>query len=278
MTLALTLFGAGILTILLPCILPLIPIVVGVSIRDRNPWKPFMTVLGMVVSFVAFSFLLLIVLRQFVWVADYLRIATYYVLFLFGMGFLTDKRLVHILAALIGGLFFLGNGWVAVGVSVLIGIGAVLIASSAASFLQQWGANIQNKTRLQFKENVISSFIIGLTLGLVWIPCAGPALSFAYALVREEPGVRAAVLLFTYAAGTALPLLLIGYGGQRFVYSFRYISRYSGRIKQVSGMLLIVSALLLRLGGFQAMQSYLIEKGFGTLGTDIEQKLFGESL
>lgn len=275
--LALTLFGAGILTIFLPCILPLVPIVVGASIGDRNPWRPFMIVLGMVVSFVAFSFLLLVLLRQFVWVGDYLRIATHYVLFLFGIGFFTGKRLIHILAALVGSLFFVGNGWIAIGVAASLGIGATFAANRVASFLQLLGADVQSKTRTRFGNTAISAFIIGSTLGLVWMPCAGPALSFAYALVREQPGLKAAVLLFVYAAGTALPLLLIGYGGQKLTYSVRYFSRFSGHIKQVSGILLIVSALMLRLGGFQAVQSYLIERGLGTLGTDIEQRLFGEA-
>ena len=69
-----------------------------------------MTVLGMVISFVAFTFLLLVVLRQFVWAADYVRIATYYTLLLFGIGFVTGNRLAHTIVALVGALFFIGKG------------------------------------------------------------------------------------------------------------------------------------------------------------------------
>lgn len=39
-SLVITLFTAGLLTILLPCILPLVPIVLGVSIADKNKWRP----------------------------------------------------------------------------------------------------------------------------------------------------------------------------------------------------------------------------------------------
>ena len=119
MTLYVTMFIAGLLTILLPCILPLIPIVLGVSIVGRSRWRPVLTVLGMVVSFVGFSFLLLVVLNQFVEFADYIRLATYYILVLFGIGFLTHSRPVQLLGALVGSAFFLSKGWFAVVIGVV---------------------------------------------------------------------------------------------------------------------------------------------------------------
>ena len=100
MAIYLTLFAAGMLTILLPCILPLIPIVLGVSITGRNPWRPLLTVTGMLLSFVAFTFLLQVVLNQFVEAADVIRIATFDVLFLFGVGFFTHNKYVQIVGAL----------------------------------------------------------------------------------------------------------------------------------------------------------------------------------
>ena len=85
MALFITLFGAGMLTIVLPCILPLIPIVLGVSIAGRSKLRPLLITAGMLVSFVGSTFLLLVVLRQFVELADYVRIGTYSVLLLFGL-------------------------------------------------------------------------------------------------------------------------------------------------------------------------------------------------
>ncbi|HLD63532.1 MAG TPA: hypothetical protein VI913_01415, partial [Candidatus Peribacteraceae bacterium] len=71
------LFLAGALTILLPCILPLIPIVLGVSITGRSKLRPLLTIGGMLVSFVGFTFLLQVVLSQFVALADVIRLATF---------------------------------------------------------------------------------------------------------------------------------------------------------------------------------------------------------
>lgn len=278
MTLAFTLFIAGVLTILLPCILPLIPIVLGVSIAGRSKWRPLLTVLGMVVSFVGFSFLLLVVLNQFVEVADYMRIATYYVLFLFGVGFLTSNKTLQLLGAVAGGFFFQEKGWIAVTVAQTLGAIAMELGTKVATRIQQFGSNVQQKARGELGENnPITAFIMGLTMGLVWVPCAGPALGFAFTLVREQPGPIAALYLSAYALGTAVPLIIIGYGGQAAVHSVRAISKYSGRIKQVSGALLIITAIAFNFDAFMKLQIWLIENtSFGNLGTDIESRLFGE--
>ncbi|MBI3336925.1 redoxin domain-containing protein [Candidatus Peregrinibacteria bacterium] len=276
MMLALTLFVAGVLTILLPCILPLIPIVLGVSIAGRSRWRPVLTVLGMVVSFVGFSFLLLVVLDQFVEFADYIRIATYYILILFGLGFLTHSRPVQLLGAIVGSTFFLSKGLVAVIIGAVFGVIALELGGRMAACIQQFGVDVQQKTEEEFgRDSPWTAFVIGLTLGLVWVPCAGPALGFAFTLVRDEPGPRALLALASYGLGTGVPLLAIGYGGQAAVHSVRAMSRYTGMIKKVAGLLLIVTAIALQFRLFERAQIWLLDHtNFGDLGTRIEEKLF----
>ncbi|PIQ75804.1 hypothetical protein COU78_00335 [Candidatus Peregrinibacteria bacterium CG10_big_fil_rev_8_21_14_0_10_49_24] len=280
MSLAFTLFVAGMLTILLPCILPLIPIVLGVSIAGRSKWRPLLSIAGMVVSFVGFTFLLLIVLRQFVEVADYMRIATYYVLLLFGLGFLSHHRAVHIVGAIFGAAFFLSKGYTAVAVAAPLGMVAMIVGGKVATHIQQFGSNVQTKTREELGEgSPLSAFIIGLTMGLVWVPCAGPALGFAFTLVREQPGLQAFAYLTMYGIGAALPLLIIGYGGQAAVHSVRALNKYSGYIKQVSGAVLIVTALAFQFHWFTKVETwFVLHTEYGTLGTRLEEKLFGDHI
>ena len=274
-TLFVTLFLAGVLTILLPCILPLVPIVLGVSIAGRSKLRPLIMVVGMVLSFVGFSFLLLVVLNQFVQVADYIRIATYYVLLLFGLGFLTEDRRVLNSGAVIGAIFFITKGWVGVGVAAIFGVIAMEIGGRVATALQQFGSDVQIKARGEFGESAITTFIIGMTMGLVWVPCAGPALGFALTLVRNEPGLRAAILLSAYAVGAGVPLLLVGYGGQYAVRSVRALVAYTGLVKKVAGALLILSAVAFQYGWILTLQTWLVQNtSFGTLGTRIEEQFF----
>lgn len=279
MMLILTMFLAGAVTILLPCILPLLPVVLGVSIAGRHRLRPLFVVSGMLVSFVGFTFLLQIVLSQFVETADYLRIATYYVLLLFGLGFLFHQRALLVGGAMLGSLFFHPKGWLSIGIAALLGMIAMELGGRIASRLQQWGTNIQGKTAREFgSESPMSAFIIGLTLGLIWVPCAGPALGFALALIREEPGLRTLLLLSAYGAGTAVPLLLVGYGGQLAIRSVRSLTPYSGAVKKVAGILLILTALALNFRGFTAFETYLAQNlGYGTIGTDLENALINDT-
>ena len=278
-SLLLILFAAGVITILLPCILPLVPIVLGTSIAGRSRLRPLCIVLGMLLSFILFTFLFTVVLARFALAANYLRIATYEVLLLFGVGFLTGRRTILVIAALIGSLFFFPES-IAILVAAILGTGAVLVGGRVASMLQNLGAGAQQSARETLgADNPLTAFLIGLTLGLVWVPCAGPALSFVFTLLRERPGAEALLLLAAYGAGTALPLLLIGYGGQYAAHSVRALSRWSGRIKQIAGVLLILSALALQYNVFLTLQTWLVQNtSFGTFGTELEERFFGTRL
>lgn len=271
-------FVAGMLTILLPCILPLVPIVLGVSIAGRSKLRPLLTIAGMLVSFVGFTFLLTVVLNQFVTLADYIRVSTYYVLFLFGFGFMTHNRTVQLLGAVLGGFFYYPYGWIVMTIAQTIGATLMEVGGKIATKIQQTGSNIQHKASEGLGQDApLTAFLIGLTMGLVWVPCAGPALGFALTLVREQPGLQAAALLTTYGLGTAVPLLLIGYGGQAAAHSVRFLNRFSGRIKQVSGVILIITAIALNYGWLKSIEAYLVSNtSFGNIGVELEQKIFGE--
>jgi len=276
MAVFLTLFLAGILTIFLPCILPLIPIVLGVSISGRNRLRPLITILGMVVSFVFFTFLIQVLLSQFFELADILRISTYYILLLFGICFLTGSRIVQLLVAVLGGFFYWNYGWISIVVALISGVVAIELGGRVAGRLQQLGTDVQQSARSHLgAESLLTAFIIGLTLGLVWVPCAGPALTFALTLVRDQPGVQALLALTAYALGTAVPLLIVGYGGQWAVHSVHALSQYSGRVKQVAGAILILTALGFQYGWLMDVQTWIVQNTrFGTLGAEVEESLF----
>ena len=278
MTILLTLFAAGVLTILLPCILPLVPIVLGVSLSGRNKWRPLVTATGMAASFVAFTLVLQLLLRQFVQLADLVRVATYYTLLLFGICFVATRPRLQIALAVLGALpFFWGQGWLALLVAPLMGAIAVALGGRVAARMQQAGARVQHGASAGLgSESLLSALVVGLTLGLVWVPCAGPALGFALTLVRDQPGFRAFLALTAYAVGAALPLLCIGYGGQRVVRGARGLVQYSGRIKQVSGAVLVLSALAFQFQWFTALQTWLGDHtSVATFGSAVEERLVG---
>lgn len=279
LTLIPILFGAGVITILLPCILPLVPIVLGTSIAGRSKLRPLFVILGMLLSFILFTYLLTVVLAQFPMAANNIRIGTYYVLLLFGVGFLTHQRSMQFGVALLGSLFF----WpdiLAVIIVAALGCIAMHYGGRIASWLQNVGSGIQQSTQSSIgADNPLGALLMGLTLGLVWVPCAGPALGFVFTLLRERPGFEVIVLLAAYGLGTAIPLLLIGYGGQYAVNSVRVLNQWSGNIKQIAGGLLIFSALAFQFHWFLNLETWLVQNtSYGTFGTRIEEQFFGERI
>jgi cytochrome c biogenesis protein CcdA/thiol-disulfide isomerase/thioredoxin len=280
LTLYAILFLAGALTILLPCILPLVPLVLGVSLAGQRRIRPLVIVAGMAASFVIFTFVLQVALARFVAAADLIRIASTYVLLLFGACFLSSNARVQIALAVVGAFFFTSHGWVAVLLAAALGTAAVLLGGRLAARIQQLGSNVQHSASAGLGgESLLTALIVGLTLGLVWVPCAGPALGFALALVRDQPGPQALAALGTYAVGAAAPLLLVAYGGQQAVRSARALNRHSGVIKRLAGALLVLSALALRYDWLTNGQAWLAEHtSFGSLATSLENRLVGKGL
>src|SRR3989344_2239162 len=118
---------------------------------------------------------------------------------------------------------------------------------------------------------LFSSFtqVLGVSLGAVWTPCAGPVLASILTLIATEPpGVSTAVLLLAYSTGAALPMLAIAYGGQAAASHVRRISRHAHRVQQVFGVVVIAVALAMLLevdGQVTAWLSQFYPSSFGGL-------------
>jgi cytochrome c biogenesis protein CcdA/thiol-disulfide isomerase/thioredoxin len=271
------LFAAGLLTILLPCILPLVPIVLGVSATGHRRTRPLVIAAGMVVSFVASTFLFEVVFRDLAQLSDLVRVANYYALTLFGVCFLVERAWLRAtLALVVAGLMFHRLGVGTTAVAAAAGALAVLAGGRLASRLQSLGAEVQRGAQAGLaRESHLLAFVVGLTLGLVWAPCAGPALGFALTLVRDEPGGHALLALTAYALGAAFPLILIGYGGQRVLAHLRWFVRRGGLVKHVAGVALIVTALAMQGQAFAAAQNWVEDHtGLGGWGSRLEERLW----
>ncbi|HEU5361688.1 MAG TPA: cytochrome c biogenesis protein DipZ [Gaiellaceae bacterium] len=84
-------------------------------------------------------------------------------------------------------------------------------------------------------------FLFGVTLGLVFVPCAGPVLATVTVVAaNEDVGVRAVLLTLFYAVGAALPMLAIAYGGRETAARLRQHAR---SVRLVSGAVVAVVAL-----------------------------------
>ncbi len=100
-----------------------------------------------------------------------------------------------------------------------------------------------------------SGLLMGLTLGLVWIPCVGPMLSGVLALVASDGKLSSGLILLAfYSLGFAIPMLLAGYATQTARQKIRIINSHPLLIRLLSGLLLI------------AFGSYILTAGMLSIG------------
>ena len=98
-------------------------------------------------------------------------------------------------------------------------------------------------------------FLLGASLGLVFVPCAGPVLAAVTVVAaNQNVGLRAVVLTFSYALGAAVPMIAIALGGQRFAQRLR-----GGvpRLRQGMGLLIAATTLAIALGADTRFQTAL---------------------
>jgi cytochrome c-type biogenesis protein len=195
---------AGVVTIAAPCTLPVLPILLGASVGHSGRLRPAMIAAGFVLSFSAVALLLNAIATIF----DF------------------DPATLHSAAAILLVGFGLLMIWPAPFERVSIRLNALINRNAGAS----------GGTR----EGAFGGFLLGTTLGLVWTPCAGPVLGSILTLVATSKDTAWASLeLVTYAAGAALPMLAIAYGGQAMTTRVRSLARISPRLQQAFGVIVI---------------------------------------
>ena len=96
-------------------------------------------------------------------------------------------------------------------------------------------------------------FFLGASLGLVFVPCAGPVLAAVTVIAaKREVGFDGLLLTVSYAIGAALPMLAIAFAGQRAARAFRARAE---TVRRVAGVLVAAAAIAIALGVDQELQT-----------------------
>ncbi|PIQ79081.1 hypothetical protein COV81_03295 [Candidatus Peregrinibacteria bacterium CG11_big_fil_rev_8_21_14_0_20_41_10] len=231
-------FAAGIITILSPCVLPVLPIVLtGATIDDKK--YPFGVVTGFIISFTVFTLFLTTLVNLTGISANAIRYISIIVVALFGLVLLIPK--LH--------TFF------------ELTVSKLVAKSSTGN-----GA----KSRTGF----VSGIFVGISMGLIWTPCVGPILGSVIALALSgSVNGFAFVITLAYALGTAIPMFGIMYGGRALLKKVPWLLANLGHIQKVFGVLLLIVALGLLLNWDRSFQTFITAKfpSYGAGLTKIEE-------
>ncbi|MEP6986246.1 MAG: cytochrome c biogenesis protein DipZ [Chloroflexota bacterium] len=199
-------FVAGIVTVLSPCILPVLPIVLGSSVNGGKS-RPFGVVTGLIVSFSIFTLAATQIVTLLHLPASSLRLAAIVIILLLGLSLVIPTF----------------NQWFERLLSRLPGLASTQKRSGF------WGG-----------------ILTGASLGLIWAPCAGPILAAVTTLAAtQQVSAGTVAVIVAYAFGSGIPMLGIAYGGRALAQRSRSLVRYGGRVQQVFGGLMIATAILM---------------------------------
>ena len=217
-------FLAGVLSILSPCVLPLVPIVVGTAVA-AHPLGALALAAGLTVSFAGIGLFVATIGFAIGLDAEWFRAVAAVLLICFGVVMLSGW-LQQRLAGATASFGSLGDGWL-------------------------------RRIRI---EGMGGQLIVGLLLGLVWAPCVGPTLGAAATLASQGNSLpQVALMMAIFGLGAGLPLAVVGSVSRRvFATSRGNLLRLGTQGKYLLGGLMVTLGSFILTGWDKSFEAYLV--------------------
>ena len=218
-------FGAGLISFLSPCVLPLIPgyisYISGSSLNDLIE-KKNVNLIPIILFTLGFS----IVFIVFGAASTFL-----------GQVLLQNSYELRIAAGLIIVIFSLQ-----------------IIGVINLSFL-----NYERRIQTNTNSHFYSPILIGMAFAFGWTPCIGPILGSILVLAATEENINKGImLLISYSTGLALPFILSGYLIQRFLIFSKNFKKNINIVSKSGGIILLITGILILTNQLQALGYYLL--------------------
>tara|TARA_A100001011_G_scaffold377743_1_gene441767 strand:- start:897 stop:1604 length:708 start_codon:yes stop_codon:yes gene_type:complete len=218
-------FGAGLISFLSPCVLPLIPgyisYISGSSFNELIE-KKSINLFPIILFTVGFSIVFII----------------------FGA------------ASTLLGQVLLKNSYelrIAAGLIIII-LSLHIIGIINIKFL-----NYEKRMQTNSNTNFYSPILIGMAFAFGWTPCIGPILGSILVLAATEESLnKGVILLFSYSLGLAIPFILSGYLIQRFLIFSKNFKKNIGLVSKIGGIILLITGVLILTNQLQALGYYLL--------------------
>jgi cytochrome c-type biogenesis protein len=221
-------FFAGFISFISPCVLPLIPgyvsFICGVTLNELdNKSKNF-------------------ILKKSLF---------------FSLGFSLVFISLGVTATFIGSLLLQNSKILSFGSGIIIiFFGIYLLELIKINFLNKSFGNFN----IQYSNSLLFPFIVGVGFGFSWTPCIGPILGSILAFASMEDSIYKGIsLLSFYSLGLAVPFILSSLLIKRFLIFSKSAGQYLINTKKISGIILIITGILIVTGKLQILGFYLIE-------------------
>ncbi len=217
-------FLAGVVTVLSPCILPILPIILSSSFGgvETGKSRPLGVVIGFIASFTFFTLFLSTIVGLIGISVNVLRLFSVIVIAGFGISFLIPKFQV-----LLEQLF-----------------------SKLTRFAPTNAA----------KRGIGGGLLLGLSLGLLWTPCVGPILASVISLaITGAITWNALFITLAYSIGTAIPMFAVMIGGQKLLQKVPWLLSNTANIQKFFGIIMILTAIAIVTNVDRKFQTFILE-------------------
>ena len=219
-------FGAGLISFLSPCVLPLIPgyisYISGSSLNELLK-KKNVNLLPIILFTVGFSIVFII----------------------FGA------------SATFLGKFLLSNSFP---LRIVAGIIIVFFSLHILGVFKIKFLNYEKRFYADRNKNILSSLLVGMAFAFGWTPCIGPILGSILVLASTEESINKGILLlFFYSLGLAMPFILSGYLIQKFLAISKNLKKNINLITKIGGSLLLITGILIITNHLQSLGFYLLK-------------------
>ena len=218
-------FGAGLISFLSPCVLPLIPgyisYISGSTLENLLKSKN-VNLLPIILFTVGFSI----------------------VFIFFGA------------ASTLLGQVLLQNSYE---LRIVAGVIIIILSLHLIGIINIKFLNYEKRVQTDIKRNFFSPALIGMAFAFGWTPCIGPILGSILVLASTEESLQQGILLLTfYSLGLAVPFILAGYLIQRFLVFSKNFRKNINKVSKIGGSILLITGILMITNHLQALGFYLL--------------------
>ena len=120
--------------------------------------------------------------------------------------------------------------------------------------------NYEKRIDTNISSNFFSPILIGMAFAFGWTPCIGPILGSILVLAATEESLGRGILLLSfYSIGLAIPFILSGYLIQKFLIFSKNFKKNINKVSKIGGAILLITGLLIITNQLQALGYYLLE-------------------
>ena len=218
-------FGAGLISFLSPCVLPLIPgyisYISGSSLSELVE-KKNINLTPMILFTVGFSIVFII----------------------FGA------------ASTLLGQVLLQNSFE---LRILAGLTIVILSLHIIGVINLKFLNYEKRIQTNINSSFYSPILIGMAFAFGWTPCIGPILGSILVLAATEENInRGILLLISYSLGLALPFILSGYLIQKFLIFSKNFKKNINLVSKIGGVILLTTGILILTNQLQVLGFYIL--------------------